>query len=334
MDERVFVTGGTGFIGLELIKRLVSQGKAVNALYRSDNKVKELPDFPGKEKVQFFKGTLDDKEAIKNAMDGCKQVYHIAALARAWSEQEDDFHNINVVGTRNILNAAYETGASRVVFTSTGGTLASGEKNNPADENTERLTGFYNLYEKTKFIAEKEVKKFAEEGVETVIVNPTRVYGPGHISISNAATRLIELYMKGKWRLMLGNGDSVGNFTFVTDVVEGHLKAMEYGKSGEQYIIGGENLTLMDYFTKIAEQSGNHYKMVKVPMAAALIFAKLQKAKADIFKKPPMITPEWVKKYYQNWACSSQKAREELGYQITPADQAIQETIKWINQQD
>lgn len=332
MTKKIFITGGTGFIGLELIKRLVEEDHEIHALYRSENKVQAIPDFPGKEQIHFFKGELDDLDAIKQAMEGCDEAYHIAALARAWSENQDDFYNINVKGTQLVGQAARETGLKKLVFTSTGGTLASGEIEAPADENTPRKTDFFNLYEQTKYVAEQEIRKYATDQLSVVIVNPTRVYGPGHLSISNAATKLIELYMNGKWRLMLGKGESVGNFTYVRDVVEGHIKAMEHGKTGNQYILGGENLSLKDYFRKVAEQSGKHFKMIKIPMSLALGFAKLQKAKADIFKTPPMITDEWVKKYYQNWACTSEKAKNELGYEITPADQAINETIEWIDQ--
>ncbi len=332
MAKTIFLTGGTGFIGLELIKRLVQEGHEVHALYRSENKLKELPDFPGKEQIHFFKGDLDDLDAIKQAMEGCDEGYHIAALARAWSEDKDDFYDINVKGTQLVGQAATEAGIKKLVFTSTGGTLASGEIGAPADENTPRKTGFFNLYEQTKFYAEQEIIKYATDQLSVVIVNPTRVYGPGHLSISNAATKLIELYMTGKWRLMLGKGKSVGNFTYVRDVVEGHINAMENGKSGQQYILGGENLSLQGFFQKIGEQSGKQYKMIKIPMGLALAFAKLQKAKANIFKTPPMITDEWVKKYYQNWACTSEKARREIGYEITPADQAFRETIQWIEE--
>ncbi len=332
MSENFFITGTTGFIGFELIKRLVQEGHQVHALYRSEEKIKTLPDFPGKAQVHFYKGTLDDPEVLKKAMEGCHGVFHIAALARAWSESTNDFYKINVEGTRNILEAAKFAGVNRVVFTSTGGTLASGDIQDPSNEDTPRKKGFFNLYEKTKYEAEELVSAYNGGDLETVIVNPTRVYGPGHLTISNAATKLIEFYIKGKWRLMLGKGHSVGNFTYVKDVVEGHIKAMHYGKAGEQYILGGENLSLMGYFQKIAEQSGKNYKMYKIPMTLALLFGKLQKLKADILKKPPLITPEWVRKYYYNWAYSSEKAKKAIGYEITPADQAIKETIDWINQ--
>lgn len=333
MEKQYFVTGGTGFIGFELIKRLLEEGHRVHCLYRSEAKAEPLRKLADEDQLQLFKGTLSDYLQLKAAMKGCHSVYHVAALARAWSQGADDFEEINVKGTRNVLEAASDQGVGRVVFTSTGGTLAPGTIDAPADEATPRERGFYNLYEKTKYQSEADVQDFAEQGGDALTVNPTRVYGPGVLSISNAATMLIQRYISGTWRFMLGDGSSQGNFTYVKDVVEGHIQAMAHGRAGERYILGGENITLATYFQKIREQSGKAYPLYTVPMKAAAAFARLQKWKADLLKSPPMITPDWVAKYYQNWACSSAKAQAELGYQITPADEAIAATIAWARKQ-
>lgn len=332
MTKRYFVTGGTGFIGFELIKRLLEDGHQVHCLYRSESKAEPLRELDGQDQLQLFKGTLSDYLQLKAAMEGCDGVFHVAALARAWSQGANDFEEINVKGTRNVLEAANDQGVGRVVFTSTGGTLAPGTLDQPADEATPRQRGFYNLYEQTKYQSEQDIRDFAEQGGDALTVNPTRVYGPGVLSISNAATMLIQRYINGTWRFMLGDGDSQGNFTYVKDVVEGHILAMAHGRPGERYILGGENMDLATYFQKIREQSGKQYPLHKVPMAAAAAFARLQKTKADIFKSPPVITPDWVAKYYQNWACSSAKAQAELGYRITPANEAIAATIQWARE--
>lgn len=334
MDKRFFVTGGTGFIGIELIKSLLRNGNQVNCLYRSESKIQPLQALSNNDQLQFYKGTLSDFSQLKAGMKGCDGVFHVAALARAWSKGENDFEEMNVQGTKNILKAAREQKVSRVVFTSTGGTLAPGTIHHPADENTPRKRGFYNYYESTKYRSEQDIRDFAKEGGDALTVNPTRVYGPGVLSVSNAATMLIKRYINGKWRFMLGDGSSEGNFTYVKDVVNGHIKAMKYGRAGERYILGGENMTLATYFQKIREQSGKNYPLYRIPMSFAAGFAQLQKLKADIFKTPPLITPDWVAKYYQNWACSSAKAQSELGYQITPADDAIAETIEWIREHE
>lgn len=333
MPKLYFVTGGTGFIGVELIKRLLAEGHSVNCLYRTASKIEPLQNLDHQGKLTFFQGTLADYKQLKAAMKGADGVFHVAALARAWSKGPNDFHEINVQGTRNVLEAAKAQGTCRVVFTSTGGTLATGNMQQPADEATVRQVSFYNHYEATKYQNEQEIRDFAANGVDALTVNPTRVYGPGVLSISNAATLLMQKYINGQWRFMLGSGKSQGNFTYVKDVVEGHILAMKYGRPGERYILGGENMDLATYFQKIGEQSGKNYSLHKIPMKAAEGFAYLQKLKANLLKTPPMITPDWVQKYYQNWACTSAKAQNELGYQITPADHAIAETIEWIRGQ-
>lgn len=333
MSKLFFITGGTGFIGVELIKRLLADGHFVNCLYRSESKIQPLKNLGYDKQLTFFRGTLADYDQLKAAMTGADGVFHVAALARAWSKGANDFYQINVEGTRKVLDAAMEQQVGRVVFTSTGGTLATGTIDNPADEHTPRQQGFYNLYEATKYEGEQVIRDYAAKGLDALTVNPTRVYGPGVLSVSNAATLLMQRYINGQWRFMLGNGGSQGNFTYVKDVVEGHVLAMFNGKPGEQYILGGENMDLATYFRKISEQSGQYHSLYKIPMKWASAFANLQKLKANIFKTPPMITPDWVQKYYQNWACTSAKARQALGYQITPANKAIAETIQWIREQ-
>ncbi len=333
MPKLYFVTGGTGFLGVELIKRLLAEGHFVNCLYRTGSKIEPLKKLDKQGQLTFFQGTLADYKQLKAAMKGADGVFHVAALARAWSKGPNDFHEINIQGTRNVLEAAKAQGAIRVVFTSTGGTLATGTIEYPADEATVRQISFYNHYEATKYQNEQEINDFAANGGDALTVNPTRVYGPGVLSISNAATLLMQKYINGQWRFMLGSGKSQGNFTYVKDVVEGHILAMKYGSAGERYILGGENMTLATYFQKIGEQFGKKYPLFNIPMKAAEGFAYLQKLKADVLKTPPMITPDWVQKYYQNWACTSIKAQKALGYQITPADQAIGETLDWIRGQ-
>jgi nucleoside-diphosphate-sugar epimerase len=333
MPKLYFITGGTGFIGVELIRHLLSEGHYVNCLYRSESKIAPLKDLDNQGQITFYQGTLADYNQLKAAMKGADGVFHVAALARAWSKGPNDFHEINIQGTLNVLEAAKAQGRVRVVFTSTGGTLATGTIQHPADEATERKVSFYNYYESTKYQNEQDIRDFAANGGDALTVNPTRVYGPGVLSISNAATLLIQKYINGRWRFMLGTGKSQGNFTYVQDVVEGHILAMKYGRAGERYILGGENMDLATYFQKIGEQSGKNYPLYKIPMKAAEGFAHLQKFKANLLKTPPMITPDWVQKYYQNWACISAKAQEELGYKITPADRAIAETIEWIREQ-
>ncbi len=328
----IMITGATGYIGHELVRALINQGNTLHIIYRgaSAYKLNDLPVFQKQtDHIKFFEGDLTDQAVLEKAMDGCSQVYHVAALAKAWAKDESIFDEVNIEGTRKVLEAAKNTGVKRVVFTSSGGTLAE-SNHEPADEETPRSDFFYNPYERTKYQAEQVVKNFASNDLETVIVNPTRVFGPGLLTVSNAATRLISYYIQGKWHFVLGNGKAVGSYVYVKDVIDGHLLAMKHGRSGEQYILGGENLSFNEYFNTIGEVAGEKQKLFGIPISLAITFARFQTLKAKLTGKPPMITPDWVTKYSKNWACSSEKAKKELGYTITPFKQALEETIEWL----
>lgn len=323
---KYFVTGSTGFIGERLVKQLVAAGHVVHALVRSESKARRM--LPAS--VKLFYGELDDKVAIREALSSCDGAFHLAAWAKVWSKDPDLPHRINVAGTKNIFDAALESGVGRVVLTSTGGTLNSSDGKNPVDEETRRTLNFFNAYEKTKSMAEKLALDYAEKGLEVVTVNPTRVYGPGYENESAAMTMIIRKFSKGTWRIIPGNGKKYGNYVYIDDVVEGHLLAMKKGRSGQRYIIGGENVTYDQFFQVLRNVTGRDRVMIHIPYGLLNFVVRIQFVVARMFGKPPLITPGWIRKYLHHWACSSRKAQEELGYRITPLDAGIRKTIEWI----
>ncbi len=168
------------------------------------------------------------------------------------------------------------------------------------------------------------------KGLHAVIVSPPRVYGPGLLSESNGMTRIIHRYEQGKWRLIPGDGSKISNYVFVDDVVHGHWLAMEKGKSGEKYILGGQNASYNEFFSMLKHISQKNYRLYKIPIWAMLLFAHMQLLLAKIFHKNPLITPIWVKKYLHNWELTSEKAQKELGYVITPLEVGLKKTLLWI----
>ena len=243
---KVLVTGATGFIGINLCKELVNRGFKVNALYRSIDKANYL----NNKNINLYRGDVTDPKSLEEAMLNCDYVFHLAAYAQVWAKDSQMFHSINYTGTLNILNIALKVGVKKIVVTSTAGVFGPSE-GRVINEETRRKVDYFSLYERTKADAERLILERAAQGINVVIVNPTRVYGPGLLSTSNGVTRLIRLYIKGRFRFLPGSGNSIGNYVFIDDVVNGHLLALEYGKAGEKYILGGENVSYIDFFLSL-----------------------------------------------------------------------------------
>lgn len=323
---KIFVTGGTGFIGWRLTERLISDNHDIVMISRNPLSVTSS----GQKKVKILKGDISDKAIIVEGMKGCDLVFHLAAYTKPWAKDPGIISEINVKGTLNILEAAVECNVKRVVFTSTAGTMTSSSVSGPAGESSSPDLHFSTQYEKTKLEAEGLAIEFCKKGLEVVIVNPTRVYGPGKNSESNSMTKLIRLYLKGLWRIIPGDGEAIGNYVFIDDVVSGHILASSFGKPGEKYILGGSNLSFNELFRIIGESSGAARRMIKVPGAILRQVIYIMSLITRITGVPPLITMDWFEKYMKDAILSSDKAIQELGYSITPASEGISKTIGWL----
>jgi farnesol dehydrogenase len=324
---KIFVTGATGYIGQQLTAQLLEQGHTVHALCRSLPKG-SLYEHPN---LKVFFGDLSNRYALAYAMEGCSQVYHLAAYARPWAKHKETFFEINVTGTVNVLDAALATGVEKVVYSSTGATFGTSNGKAVTEESV-RKTDFFTEYESSKFIAEERIEHYALKGLHGVIVHPCKVYGPGLWSESNAVSHLIKMYVEGNWHVIPGDGKALGSFSFIDDVVEGHLLAMQHGRKGERYILGGENVSFNEFFSTLKRVSGKDYFMTHVPMPLMLLFA-LKEEIGTLFGKEPLITRKWVKKYNYNLECSSEKSIHELGYKITPLEEGLTKTLKWLSEE-
>jgi nucleoside-diphosphate-sugar epimerase len=325
---KYFMTGISGFIGNALARQLVTDGQQVSAIIRS-TRLNGLQQMKG---IQFYPGDLHEMQVLEEAMKGCEAAFHLAALAKPWVKDPGEFHRVNVEGTVNVLEAARRAGVKRVVFTASAATMSSSVQDEPVDEDTFRKMPFFNLYESTKAEAEAKAREFCKKGLEVVIVNPSRVFGPGILSKSNSVTRMIAGYAKGSWRIIPGNGKKIGNYVYIDDVVHGHILAAQKGKPGERYILGGENLSFGEFFSRLARLSGKQRKMMHLPLAAMTPIAGLMEWQSRITGIPPLITSDFVKKYMHNWILSSAKAIQELGYRITPFNSGVKRTLEWLNE--
>jgi nucleoside-diphosphate-sugar epimerase len=319
------ITGSTGYIGSLLTIKLAEEGEDIRILVRRDP---DIPEFR-RNNIAIVKGDITDAESLKNAMKGIDKVYHMAAYARLWAKDPDTFHKINVEGTRNVMKAAIDADVKKLVYTSTAGVIGpSGDK--PMTEIDPRITGFFNAYEETKTEAEKVVQEYVKKGLNVSIVNPSRVYGPGLDTGSNPVTKIVELYMKRKWHVIPGNGEDIGSYCHVDDVVNGHISAMLKGGIGERYIFGGVNASFNELISLIRKHSGVDKKLFNLPFPLMSLVSHAMKTWSTISGTAPMITPDWVKRYDYHWKLDSSKAVNEIDYKIRSLDQGIQQTVAWI----
>lgn len=323
---KIFISGATGFIGSKLTLRLAAMGHQVHALYRDERKASIIR-HPN---VSLFKGDVLNCESILQAMEGCEQAYHAAAFARVWQQDHMQIYRQNIEGSMNVARAAIKAGVKRMVFTSTGGVLGYSKNGCNCDETTELPNQYFIDYECSKRIMEESLLTLATGGMDIVIVSPTRVYGPGVLSESNGITRIMQKYLTGSWRIIPGNGLSVGNYVFIDDVVTGHIEAMNKGRSGEKYVLGGVNLSYNEFFKQLSEITSLKYRMVHLPVPVSEFAAGILLAIAKVTGKSPLITPALIRKYYHNWSVSSSKAMKELDYNPVDFKTGGALTIDWL----
>jgi len=339
MAGKVFVTGATGFIGTRLVQKLVGRGCAVRALSRRAEPPPPPDTPPGQPGplqhplVEIVRGDITDRESLRRGVEGCDRVFHLAAYAKNFARDPRTYFDQNVQGMRNVFDAAAAAGVARVVWTSTCVTLGATAPGAIADEDTPRFTDrYYTEYEETKAAAEREAQQRAAAGFPVVIVNPTRVFGPGHLTEGNSLTRLIDDYDRGRFPFLPNFGRNIGNWVLVDDVAEGHILAMERGQIGHRYLLGGENASLKQFLDLVNEVSGRRHLRIPLGKLLPLAFSGYLKLQARLLGIYPAITPGWVRTFTVDWAYRCDKAVRELGYRPTPLREGIRITYEWLVQ--
>lgn len=321
---KTLVTGATGFIGGRLVEELTGRGEELVVLCRTGSS-RPAGEHAG---VSMIAGDILDRPSLDAAMTGCRRVYHLAGYAKNWAKDPTIFRRVNVDGLCNVLEAARASGVRRVVWTSSA--VTPGPSNGtPVNEWTAREHSFFTDYECSKYLAEQRAREFSTQGLEVVTVNPTRVFGPGLLNEGNSVSKMIALYIAGKFRFVPGDGTAIGNYGYVDDVVNGMILAMESGRNGERYFLGGENKSYHEFFNMVSTVSGKRRRMFHLPAGLAMIFARLEELRSG-FGHHPLITRGWVRTFLSNWAVSLDKSRNELGYRPTPFADAVAETVGWI----
>lgn len=323
----IFLTGATGYIGQKLALRLADEGHIIHALVRNAEKAGLVL---AHKNIYCFAGDILENESVKRASEGCVQVYHLAALASVWHPQKNMFYQVNVGGLKNVLDACLENQITDVVFTSSAAVAGHSADGLPVGEYTNKNPRFETEYERTKLKAEELLKNYGKRGIRGVIVNPSRIYGPGLLTESNSTSHLIQMYLNGQWHILPGDGKSIGNYVYIDDVLSGLILAMKKARPGERYLLGGENISFAGLFKLVDELSECSFSLRKTPLPLMLVAAQIQILRARITGKKPLISPPFVRKYNKNWIVDSQKAMAELGYEITPLKTGLRKTINWL----
>jgi dihydroflavonol-4-reductase len=317
------VTGATGFVGSAVVRALRRRGEPVRALVRQSSGLRLLEGLA----VDLATGDLTAPATLRAALKGCRTLFHVAADYRLWVPEPEAMYRTNVDGTRALLAAAGEAGVARIVYTSSVATLGSRPDRLPADEITpSTLGGMIGHYKRSKFLAEQGVRELADAGLPVVIVNPSAPIGPGDARPTPTGRIVLEA-ARGRIPAYVDTGLNV---VHVDDVAEGHLLALEHGRIGERYILGGDNLSLGELLAGIAGLVGRPPPRLRLPANAVLPVAFVAEALARLrIGAEPLVTRDGVRMARKPMYYTSAKAERELGYRSRPATEALRDAIAW-----
>jgi dihydroflavonol-4-reductase len=321
---RVFLTGATGFVGWHLMEALLARGDQVRCLARPASR--RLLQGAS---VEVAAGDLTDFAGIRRAVEGAEAVYHCAADYRLYVEDPAAMYRANVEGTRNVLRAAAEAGARRVVYTSTVGALGLHPGGEPADEGTAgRLGQMVGHYKRSKFLAERVAEEWAIRGLPVVIVNPSAPVGERDIK-PTATGKMILDFLKGRIPAYVETGL---NLVDVRDVAAGHILAMERGRPGEKYILGHRNMSLKEILGALAAIAGRPAPRIRVPHWLPLAVAAMDTGLARLRGGKPRYELDAVRLSRKMMFFDSGKAVRELGFPQTPVEEALARAVAWFRE--
>jgi dihydroflavonol-4-reductase len=317
------LTGGTGFIGAHVARALVARGERVRCLVRPSSRLHNLLGLP----VEVVRGDLRDAESLRRAVQGCEVVFHCAADYRLYAREPADLYQNNVDGTRHLLQAAAEARCRRVVYTSSVGTLTLPADGRPADERVEStLETMAGDYERSKFLAEREVEAWARRGLPVVTVNPATVIGERDARPTPTGQIIVDFLN----RRLPAYVDTGLNLIDVHDVAAGHLAAAERGRPGERYLLAHHNLSLADLLQLLATLTGLPAPRLRLPHWVPLAVAHLEAGIARWRQRPPRVPLEAARMARQRMFFDGAKAVRELGLPQSPIADALQRAITWF----
>lgn len=318
-----FVTGATGFVGGHVARALEEQGAELRLLVRPSSDTRNLEGLKADRAI----GDLRDSASLDKAMAGCDVVFHVAADYRLWVRDPEQMYRSNVDGSRAILDAAQKNGVRRVVYTSSVATMGF-MNGNLADENSPVvLENMIGPYKRSKFMAEQVALEAGRTGMDVVVVNPTTPVGERDIKPTPTG-RIVVDFLKKKFPAYVDTGL---NLVDVKECARGHMEALEKGRSGERYILGGENLTLKQILDKLGAITGLPSPTIKVPYILALATGVVDElVTGRIRGREPRATIDAVRMGRKKMFVSSAKAEKELGWKTVPVDDALRRAADWF----
>jgi dihydroflavonol-4-reductase len=313
------VTGASGFLGWHVARALVEAGHRVRVLVRPGSRVDGID-------VETVTGDLRDTASLERAVERCGLLFHVAADYRLWAKDPSELYRSNVDGTRNLLQAARNAGVERVVYTSTVGCIGVpyggiGDETNPV-----RLEDMAGDYKRSKFLAEQVALEFARDGYSVVIVNPTAPIGDHDVKPTPTGKIVLD-FLNGAMPAFIDTGLNVVD---VRDTAEGHLLALDRGRSGERYILGSENMTLAQILETLAKITGRKAPTTQIPYALAYCAGACSTAWAGVTGKPPRVPLDAVRMAKKKMWVTSEKAQRELGFRPGPAERALARAVEWF----
>ncbi|HET6223756.1 MAG TPA: hopanoid-associated sugar epimerase [Dongiaceae bacterium] len=317
------LTGATGFIGSAVLRRLLAAGHDVRVLVRPGGDRRNLAGLP----IDIVEGDLCDAASLQRAVIGCRALFHVAADYRLWVPDPAAMYRANVEGTRTLMQAAQAAGVEVVVYTSSVATLGVNTTGRPADETTPvSIAAMVGPYKRSKFVAEQVVREMIVQGLPAIIVNPSMPVGPRDIKPTPTGRVIIDA-ARGRIPVYVETGLNV---VHVDDVADGHLRALQHGRVGEKYILGGDDMSFRQLLITIAGLSGRRPPLFRLPHAAALPIAHAAESWARLTGRQPLASVDEVRMARKLMFFSSSKAAQELGYRARPATEALADALAWF----
>jgi len=318
------VTGASGFLGSAVVRSALDSGREVAALVREQSDRRNLEGLP----VDLRVGDLCDRDSLARAMAGCREVFHVAADYRLWARNPEEMYASNVEGSRNIVTAAVSAGVERLVYTSSVAVLGINSDKTPSNEETPVcLADMIGHYKRSKFLAEEAVHETAaRHGLSYVVTNPSTPIGPRDVRPTPTG-RIIVDAATGKMPAYVDTGLNV---VHVDDVARGHLLALERGRDGERYILGGTDLSLREILRIVAQGVGRRPPEIRLPRGPLYPVAAVAEFCARFTGKEPRVTIDGLRMAGKHMYFSSDKARVALGYTARPPEAAINDALDWF----
>jgi dihydroflavonol-4-reductase len=321
---KVFLTGATGFVGSHVARELALHGAQLRLLVRPTSNLRNLEGLP----AETIVGDLLQPDSLRTSIRGCDALMHVAADYRLWVRDPKTMYAANVDGTRSLLRIAREEGVPRSVYTSSVATMGFKSDGTIVDETTPvSLADMVGHYKRSKFLAEQVAIEAARSGQQVIILNPTTPIGPQDVKPTPTG-RIIVDFLNKKFPAYVDTGL---NLVDVAEIARTHVAALQSGRSGERYILGGENLTLKQILDKMSAITGLPSPTVCVPHAVAMVFALFDETiTGRILGREPRATVEAVRMGKKKMFASSAKAQRELGFNIVPVYNALRAAIQWF----